>query len=145
LRQQCAPQTSALTSTEQFILPNIPAFFQLQGAETPPPMFVSTSDPVQWGPHLWVYLHTVSANYPDQPTPEQQEGMKTWLRTLKWTIPCKKCATHYGRYMEECHDLDRICASKQTLFEFLVNIHNTVNRRTGKREVTVEEAKAMYF
>ncbi len=104
-----------------------------------------SSDPMQWGPHLWYYLHTAANNYPLQPSPEQQQGMKNWLCSLQWTIPCKNCSNHYSKYIEASRNqLDDVCANKDKLFAFLVDIHNKVNLENGKGAMSVEEAKKMY-
>ncbi len=173
LKQQNYPQTIALTSDKQFISPNVRPYYtteqplesQIMGQLMkvinsnsngmcspeqvckPNPSIPTdwTNDPDQWGPHLWYYLHTSAMNYPIHPSKAQQTGMKNWLCSLKWTIPCENCSSHYGEYIDKHkHKLNQVCASREELFKFLVNIHNEVNKRNGKPTMTVEEAKKMY-
>lgn len=104
-----------------------------------------TADPTKWGPHLWSYLHYSAINYPIKPSKQQQKSMKQWLTCLSATIPCKNCSTHYNKYIQQhFKNLDVICASRDTLFNFLVDIHNKVNKRNGKREVGYDEARWLY-
>lgn len=104
-----------------------------------------SSDPQEWGPHLWYYLHTCAANYPKNPSREQRRGMKNWLQNLKWTIPCKMCSDHYGSYIfKNQNRLDEICQNRENLFAFFVDIHNKVNRRNNKPEMSLEDAKKLY-
>ncbi len=160
LRQQCLPQTIAITSNVDFIQPNVKPFYV--GVPFTPPSAPSstcdasgvcsdegnsdwTNNPKKWGPHLWFYLHTAAMNYPSNPSIDQQNGMKNWLCSLKWTIPCKNCSDHYGSYIESHRgELPEVCASRDKLFEFLVKIHNKVNAQNGKPVISIEDAKKMY-
>lgn len=99
--------------------------------------------PSAWGPHLWYYLHSCSFNYPDHPSDEKKNNMKNWLRSLYATMPCPSCSQHYKSYMDEA-DLDKICSSRDNLFKFIVDLHNKVNARTGKKEISYDQAYDMY-
>src|SRR5210317_1610353 len=44
-----------------------------------------------WGPSLWHYLHTMSFNYPDNPTEVQKKYHKQFIQSLKYVLPCKYC------------------------------------------------------
>lgn len=106
---------------------------------------IKSNDPRVWGPHLWKYMHCSAANYPDRPTKEQIDQMITWLKTLTVTIPCKKCKEHYSQYIDRHqHTLREICASKDKLFNFIVDIHNQVNKRNNKPIVSYDEARQLY-
>jgi len=102
-------------------------------------------DPTLWGPHLWAYLHFSASNYPDKPSGEQIEEMKQWLCSLPVTIPCSSCSQHYKAYIDARRgDLDVVCGSRNTLFKFLVDIHNKVNERNGKTEMSYADAWKLY-
>lgn len=107
------------------------------------PLDTYSKSPSAWGPHLWYYLHTCSFNYPDHPSQEKKENMKKWLRSLYATMPCSSCSQHYKSYMDDA-DLDTICSSKEALFTFIVDLHNKVNARTGKKQLSYQEAYDMY-
>ena len=104
---------------------------------------LNSNDPRVWGPPLWKYMHYSAANYPEAPSREQIRDMVNWLRTLTVTIPCVSCKQHYKKYLDK-HELERICSSRDTLFNFLVDIHNQVNRRNNKKIVSYAEAREMY-
>jgi len=142
LYSQCHPRHNARTSDRKFLE------FDLPPSCSPPAIATNSSgsaDPTKWGPHLWAYLHYSAMNYPTHPSKEQREAMKKWLCCLSATIPCKNCSTHYSKYIEKSKPrLDEICGSKDKLFNFLVDIHNKVNQRNGKRVVSYEEAREIY-
>ena len=102
-------------------------------------------DPRKWGPHLWSYMHYAAANFPDHPTPKETCDMVTWLSTLHVTIPCESCRVHYKKHIDKSKPmLHTICSSRDALFKFLVDTHNSVNKRNKKPEVTYEQAKHIY-
>lgn len=104
-----------------------------------------SKDPLQWGPHLWMYMHFAAANYPEQPTERDVQEMINWLCSLPVTIPCDSCRTHFRRYIEKSKPrLPEICSDKERLFNFLVDIHNKVNERNQKPIMSYEEAKQIY-
>lgn len=161
LKAQCHPQTCATTSDKMFIRPVVAPYYKAEKINHPlgqtapakcsshKPIIKSKSwsnDPKQWGPHLWYYLHTAAANYPLKPSQAQKQGMKEWLCSLRWTIPCKNCSDHYGKYIQDHRDeLDMICSTRDTLFAFLHKIHNKVNKRYNKPEMSLSEAKKIYY
>jgi hypothetical protein len=43
-----------------------------------------------WGPSLWHFLHTMSFNYPIEPTKEEQIEYMRFIHQLKYVLPCKR-------------------------------------------------------
>ena len=44
-----------------------------------------------WGPGMWHYLHTMSFNYPINPTATDKKKYKLCITNLQYTLPCKYC------------------------------------------------------
>ena len=44
-----------------------------------------------WGPSMWHSLHTISFNYPVNPTPEDKINYKFHILNLQNVLPCKYC------------------------------------------------------
>ena len=90
-----------------------------------------------WGSELWHLLHMFAHTYPDEPTEERQESMRLFLKHLAPNLPCFGCGMH-------CHDYFREfppdVSSKDALVDYFFTFHNAVNKRTGKREYTKDEA-----
>ena len=102
--------------------------------------------PEVFGPPLWFSLHNASAFYPDNAPPVHAERMKNIIIGIPVLIPCGTCKEHATVYIEKNkHQLMEICKTRTKLFEFFVDFHNYVNKRLGKKEVTVDEAKSMYY
>jgi len=44
-----------------------------------------------WGPSTWHLLHTMSFNYPVNPTCEDKRSYREMILNLKNVLPCGKC------------------------------------------------------
>ena len=44
-----------------------------------------------WGPSMWHSLHTMSFNYPVEPTMEQKRQYRSFFLNLVNVLPCKYC------------------------------------------------------
>jgi hypothetical protein len=42
-----------------------------------------------WGPPMWHFLHTMSFNYPVNPTQEDKEHYRDFVLSLQHVLPCK--------------------------------------------------------
>lgn len=136
LNKQCKPSTVALTTSKKYLLEN----------DIPEDEYDWKKDPKNWGPHLWSYMHYSAANYPDKPNDMQIKAMMDWLITLPITIPCDNCSKHYRAYIKAHKEhLYKICSRRDSLFNFLVDIHNKVNERNGKCKMSYEDARKKYF
>jgi hypothetical protein len=43
-----------------------------------------------WGPPMWHYLHTMSFNYPVNPTPEDKKHYRDFVLNLRYVLPFGK-------------------------------------------------------
>lgn len=78
-----------------------------------------------WGPIFWTYLHAYAELFFDQPN---DQSMK-FLTTFSDTIPCPECQEHFKTYLN-LHSLEG------DLRKYIFNLHNSVNRRLKKKEIT---------
>jgi len=100
-------------------------------------------DPSIWGPHLWTGLHYVALGYPGGASATDRAHYKAFYEGLSNVLPCGKCVQHYIQLLKES-PIDAYLDTADTLFEWTVIIHNAVNKRLGKKEVSLEQAKTLY-
>lgn len=100
-------------------------------------------DPTRWGPKLWFIMHTLSFNYPDNPTDIDKMRIKTFFDSLKFVIPCEACRQHYNQHTTK-NPIDNYLNSKEKLVEWVVNLHNTVSESIGKPTWSIEQVKEHY-
>ena len=99
--------------------------------------------PEIWGPSGWIFLHTITFNYPINPTQEQKTKHKELFENLIYTLPCARCAQHYSNNLKK-YPLDEALKTKDTLINWLIDIHNEVNKKNGKRVYSYEEVRQIY-
>ena len=99
--------------------------------------------PKIWGPSGWLFLHTITFNYPINPTQDQKIKHKELFENLKYTLPCARCAQHYSNNFKK-YSLDEALQTRDKLINWLIDIHNEVNKKNGKRIYSYDEVKKIY-
>lgn len=85
------------------------------------------------GPLLWGEMHSRALKA------RQISTEMVWLMQLANRLPCGECKQFY---MEQLTTNPPLHVS--TYFEWTVNLHNAVNRKLGKPEMDVEEARTAW-
>lgn len=101
-------------------------------------------NPKIWGKYVWVSIHIIALGYPDKPSNEDKKNYKEYFLNLWKVLPCYKCSINYLRHLEEL-PIDNALVDNMSLFKWTVDIHNIVNKETGKREMPFEEALELYI
>ncbi|KAL2652238.1 hypothetical protein R1flu_020366 [Riccia fluitans] len=83
------------------------------------------------GRATWTFLHTLAAQFPDQPTKQQQRDVKELMAILTRIYPCKDCADHFKDVLR-AHPVD--AKSGEALAQWMCRVHNVVNRSIGKSQ-----------
>ncbi len=99
--------------------------------------------PDVWGPHLWKSLHMITLGYPNEPTEEQRKNYKSFFENFHLVIPCSICANNYKQNLIDIPLTNDILKNKDSLIKWLIDIHNLVNKETGKGILSYEEAIAL--
>ena len=86
-----------------------------------------------WGPLGWMTLHSISAIYPESPTPEEKILLSNFLEAFRETISCPSCKGHFTRMFNTYKSIHpEWNASRFDFFLFVCRAHNTVNKRLDK-------------
>ena len=85
-----------------------------------------------WGPAAWHLLHTISFNYPINPTEENKKQYKDFVESLKNVLPCKYCRMNLknnikAHPIKPCHMKNR-----DTFSRYIYNLHEIINKMLGK-------------
>jgi hypothetical protein len=86
-----------------------------------------------WGPAMWHYLHTMSFNYPVEPTLENKKNYRNFVLNLRNVLPCKYCRINLTNNLKKkplqmCH-----MKSRETFSRYIYELHETVNRMLNKK------------
>ena len=98
-------------------------------------------DPEIWGPHAWLFLHTITFNYPKNPTVIDRNNYYDFFNSLQNTLPCQKCQEHYKLNLQK-YPIQ--LQSRRHLVQWLINMHNAVNLKNGKEAWTYDEVYDKY-
>ena len=85
-----------------------------------------------WGPGMWHFLHTMSFNYPVNPTPQQKHQYREFIISLQNILPCKYCRINLRNNFKTfplnfCHMKNR-----DTFSRYVYRLHEIVNKMLGK-------------
>jgi hypothetical protein len=100
-----------------------------------PPIGMS---PGVWGPVFWTTMHIVSLGYPRTPTEDEKAAASNFYNSLAYMIPCPICKEHYRHFLET-DPVDDALNSRDELITWVFNLHNKVNEKLSKKQVTWEE------
>lgn len=88
-------------------------------------------DPNIWGPGAWLYLHSITINYPNNPTELQKKLYKNFFINFSNTIPCVYCKHNFNIHLKK-YPIDNFLNNKKNLVKWLFNIHNLTNLHLKK-------------
>lgn len=99
-----------------------------------------------WGRAAWDTLHIFTFAYPINPCEQDKKNGYQFMISFANMIPCAKCRKHWYDIVRSGIDspTSDVLASRTNLSSFVVDGHNKVNARLGKRKVTFEQALQMY-
>lgn len=86
-----------------------------------------------WGPMLWSYLHTMSFNYPVNPTPENKKHYKDFIINLQYVMPCKYCRINLTKNLKQLPLTAKDMENRETFSRYVYNLHETVNKMLKKK------------
>ena len=86
-----------------------------------------------WGPAMWHSLHTMSFNYPVNPTTKDKKNYRRFILNLQNVLPCRYCRENLKRNFK-AHPL-RMCDMKDrnSFSRYIYKLHELVNKMLGKK------------
>jgi hypothetical protein len=84
-----------------------------------------------WGPFVWAAIHIVAMGAPKELSREQRQQYAAFYNNIAHVLPCNICNEHFQKKLKET-PVEQHTGSRQDLFEWTVDMHNSVNHDTGK-------------
>jgi len=98
-----------------------------------------------WGPMMWSYLHTMSFNYPVNPTKEDKIHYKEFIINLQYVLPCKFCRINLTKNFKKMPLTMKDMENRDTFSRYVYNLHETVNKMLKKKSgLTYNEVRDRY-
>lgn len=92
--------------------------------------------PNVWGPIFWNTMHIASLGYSMNPTNEEKEAASAFFSSLQFMIPCPICKEHYSYFLK---NMPVVTTDRDTLINWVFDLHNKVNVQLGKSPVTFDQ------
>jgi len=86
-----------------------------------------------WGAPTWHFLHTMSFNYPVNPTAEDKKHYKDFIYSLRYVLPCKYCRMNLKNNLKQKPLLKCHMESRATFSRYIYELHELVNKMLGKK------------
>ena len=98
-----------------------------------------------WGPALWHFLHTMSFNYPDNPTETEKSQYMNFIKSLEFVLPCKYCRVNLKKNFDSLPLTHNVMKSRYTFSKYIYELHEHINKMLGKTSnLTYEDVRETY-
>ena len=98
-----------------------------------------------WGPPLWHSLHTISFNYPVNPSDKQKEDYMNYFKSLGKVLPCKYCRDNYKDNLKKLSLKKSVFKNRESLSRWVYKLHELVNTNLGKKSgLTYKDVRTRY-
>jgi len=98
-----------------------------------------------WGPSLWHFLHTMSFNYPNNPTQEDKKHYMDFIFQLEYILPCKYCRINLKKNFKKVPLLMRCMKDRYSFSKYIYDLHEHINKMLGKKSnLTYEDVRERY-
>ena len=82
----------------------------------------------KWGPGAWVYFHTLTFNYPLEPTDYDRKRYKNYFSDTQKMLPCIHCRNSYKVYIEFL-PIEPFLDDRQGVTYWLYRLHDLINKK----------------
>lgn len=98
-----------------------------------------------WGPPMWHFLHTMSFNYPVEPTTNQKHQYRDFVLSLRNVLPCGKCRKNLKKNFKKLPLTMAAMTSRDTFSLYIYKLHELINTMLGKKSgLSYDDVRELY-
>jgi hypothetical protein len=97
----------------------------------------------KWGPGGWNFLHSITFNYPLNPTENDKKNYSNFFKSIGNMLPCKYCRESYIIYYKYL-PIDEFLDSREGVTYWFYTIHSLVNQKIYKNNTTFSDVIKKY-
>jgi hypothetical protein len=98
-----------------------------------------------WGPSAWHFMHTMSFNYPMNPTIKDKQHYRQYILNLVNVLPCGKCRKNLKENFKHLPLTMKHMMNRNTFSRYVYDLHELVNNMLGKKSgLSYENVKERY-
>ncbi|KAL4869224.1 hypothetical protein BDV12DRAFT_196472 [Aspergillus spectabilis] len=99
--QPYGPPSPAIRAPGHLVEKPAPVGDDLIKGEIVMPRLGNETAKAELGRATWKYFHTMLARYPEDPTEEQQETLRSFIYLFARLYPCGECASHFQGHLKK--------------------------------------------
>ena len=85
------------------------------------------------GPGMWHSLHTISFNYPINPTKNDKRNYRDYILNMKYILPCGKCRNNLRYNFKKLPLKMKHMENRETFSRYVYELHELINTMLGKK------------
>lgn len=93
------------------------------------------------GRAAWKLFHTTFARFPDKPTKEESEALRSYVHLFQRLYPCGECASHFGLILDK---FPPQVSSRSAAAAWGCHVHNEVNKSLKKERFDCSQIGDFY-
>ena len=98
-----------------------------------------------WGPGMWHSLHTMSFNYPVNPTCDDKRHYRNFIVNLQYVLPCGKCRKNLVKNFKRLPLKWKDMESRDTFSRYVYKLHELINKMLHKNSgLSYEDVRERY-
>lgn len=98
-----------------------------------------------WGPGAWHFLHTMSFNYPTNPTCYDKRNYRNHILNLQNVLPCGKCRINLKKNFAKLPLRLKDMRNRHTFSKYVYKLHEIINKMLGKKSgLTYNDVRERY-
>lgn len=98
-----------------------------------------------WGPSMWLYLHTMSFNYPTHPTKKEKKHYRDFILNLRNVLPCKFCRNNLKDNFKKLPITEKVMENRDSFSRYIYNLHELINKVLKKKSnLSYEDVRDRY-
>lgn len=98
-----------------------------------------------WGPAQWHMMHTISFNYPVNPSPEDKKNYRNYILSLQNVLPCKYCRINLKTNLKHMPLTMKHMKNRDSFSRYIYKLHELVNKMLNKKSgLTYEDVRERY-
>ena len=86
-----------------------------------------------WYPSLWHTLHTMSFNYPVNPTNDEKKQYRDFIISLQHVLPCKYCRMNLKSNFKSLPLTMEKMKNRDTFSRYIYDLHELINKMLKKQ------------
>ena len=86
-----------------------------------------------WGPAFWHSLHTISFNYPVNPSDNEKVWYRNYILSLQNILPCKYCRKNLTTNLKQLPLSMCKMKNRDTFSRYIYELHELVNKMLKKK------------